>query len=81
MKSTLHMKANEDFPRYCRGYVLINEKLGKIVNGKIVEKFYFVLDSEQGSLKLFKSPENHNPKKSYSIQGGSLKRTESNFFC
>jgi hypothetical protein len=52
----------------------------RLVVLNVVEKFYFVLDSEQGSLKLFESPESHNPKRSYSIQGGSLKKTESIFW-
>eukprot|EP00826_Nyctotherus_ovalis_P019301 TRINITY_DN1592_c0_g1_i1.p1 TRINITY_DN1592_c0_g1~~TRINITY_DN1592_c0_g1_i1.p1 ORF type:complete len:282 (+),score=67.70 TRINITY_DN1592_c0_g1_i1:166-1011(+) len=53
--------------RYCRGYMLTSEQL---------EKFYFVLDAEVGSLKLFKSPDSSNAQADYPLQGGNLKKTE-----
>ena len=45
-----------------------------------IEKLYFVLDSESGVIKLFKSPESITARDSYSLYGGTIKKSESILF-
>lgn len=69
-------KVSLELSQYYRGYVFVTKKLG-ITYDYSIEKLYFVLDSESGVIKLFKSPESITARDSYSLYGGIIKKSES----